>query len=111
MESLDSCLLLFWRGAGLPSCSISISDRGGFGWLASSSNFAFSLSLRADSTGPKTCFFSLWLFFLTTLARELFAMLSVVCGRKKEEEGDREYLGQVGALRIRGLLMTALKFR
>jgi hypothetical protein len=50
--------------------------RAGFGWLASSSNLAFSRSLRADSMGPKTCFLSFWLFFLTTLDLELFAIVS-----------------------------------
>lgn len=46
----------------------------GFGWEASSCNFAESLSVLAASTGPKTFFRRFALFRFETLARTLLAI-------------------------------------
>lgn len=68
------------------SCSTSISGRSGFGCWASSNSFADWRSLRAVSTGPKTLFFSLWLFFLIALDRELFAIFAAGGAFRKDPQ-------------------------
>jgi len=76
----------------IPSLAISTSLCG-FGWAASSSSFAERRSARAASTGPKTCFLSLWLFDLTALDLALFAIFEV----------------SVGELEMCGLILPKLK--
>lgn len=62
------------------SCSVSISERGGFGCDASSSNFADRRSVRAFSTGPKTLALSLELLVFLTLDLAPLAMLMCLWG-------------------------------
>lgn len=74
LESRWLDMLLYGDCGGIPSTSVS--RLGGFALPASSSSLALSRSFLAASTGPKTFFFKLDLFFLTDVARALFAILS-----------------------------------
>ena len=63
----------------MSSVFISVS-RWGFGWLASSINFADRRSALAASTGPKTLLFSRWLLAFLVLDLRPFAMVETRAG-------------------------------